>query len=185
MYSRIYAALLMLLLASCNLDERNTHEHKKSGDNTSRNADAASDTPAVKLVPLTGQDTPETGQYCYIKKVYNKDGVTYIDADYIQFLMGDDAFKAAKKRGDAVPEVQNGDTTWHFEQAYYVVNDNTRIRALPLAANFEVDVFEHIHSVAGRTSPADYLASIIKDNIFILTINKEGIVTLIKEQYLD
>jgi hypothetical protein len=176
-----WPAALLILLASCNLDEKNTHKHTTSGDGTS----TSRDTPAVKLVPIGPQDKPEAGQYCYIKKVYNKDGVTYIDADFIQFLMGDDAFKAAKKRGDAVPEVHDGDTTWLFESAYYVVNENAKIRSLPLAANFEFDAIEGFNAAVGKSSAADYLASLIKNNIFILTINKEGIVTLVKEQYLD
>jgi len=175
-----WPAALLILLAGCNLDEKkDTHKHTTSGDGNSR------DTPTVKMLPITGQDKPEAGQYCYIKKVYNKEGVTYIDADFIQFLMGDDASKAARKRGDAVPEVHDGDTTWHFESAYYVVNENAKIRALPLAANFEFDALEGANAGPTKLSPADYLASRIKDNIFILTINKEGIVTLIKEQYLD
>ena len=178
-FTAYWPAALLILLASCNLDEKDTRKHKASGDDTSR------DTPTVKMLPIRGQDKPEAGQYCYIKKVYNKDGVTYIDADFIQFLMGDDASKAARKRGDAVPEVQNGDTTWHFESAYYVVNENPKIRALPLAANFEYDALVGVNAAPGKSSPADYLASRIKDNIFILTINKEGIVTLVKEQYLD
>src|SRR5882724_2519531 len=109
MKHRIYwPAALLILLAGCNLDENNTH--KKTAPKTH-----TTDSPVVKQVAIQPQDKPEAGQYCYIKAVYNKeDGAAYIDADYIQFLMGDAAIAAAQKKKDSVMD------------DYYIVNDNDK-----------------------------------------------------------
>ncbi|HEY4151543.1 MAG TPA: hypothetical protein VGM41_21540 [Chitinophagaceae bacterium] len=175
MYARIYLALLLLVLSSCNLDGKDKHKHKTAGDDTSWDTDTASDMSTVKLVPIGPQEKPEAGQYCYIKKVYEKEGDTYIDADYIQFLMGDSAIAAAKKKGEA-DAVQDD---------YYVVNDNPKIRTLKLSSHFELVALEN--TVANGTVPTavEYVQMAVKNEwIAILTFDSNGEVVRIKQQYL-
>src|SRR5882757_10067776 len=123
MHSRIYwPAALLILLAGCNLDDSKTT--KKPA-----HASHKTDSPTVKLVDIKPQTASAAGQYCYIKKVYARSDAMYIDADYIQFLMDDDAVKAAKKHGEAQMDIgQKGDTSWYVPDDYYILNDNPKIR---------------------------------------------------------
>jgi len=164
-YNLYRLAALLILLAGCNLDENNTH--KKPAHKVVK-----TDSPVVKHTSIQPQSQAEAGQYCYIKTVYNKeDGAAYIDADYIQFLMGDAAVAAAKKKKDSVMD------------DYYIINDNTKIRSLKLNARFEFTVVENDAS-AGKTA-MDYLQSAIKNNwVLVLYFNEKGEVVRIKEQFL-
>lgn len=177
MYPRIYLAVLLLVLAGCNLDEKNTHKHRKAGDDTAWDTDTAtaSDTPAVKLVPIAPQEKPEAGQYCYIRKAYEKEGDSYIDADYIQFLMGDSAVAAAQKKGEA-DAVQDD---------YYVVNDNPKIRTLKLSSHVEFVALENTVENGIAPSAIEYLQWAVKNEwIAILTFGRNGEVVRIKQQYV-
>jgi len=123
------------------------------------------------------------GQYCFIEKVYEKEGTTYIDADYIQFLMGKPAVEAARKRGDAEPFVRNGDTTWSVPNDYYILNENKKIRSLALKPDFRLVTVEKPE--AKEVSGVGYLKKYAKDLVFVLTLDAtDSTVTVIKEQYL-
>ncbi len=176
MYPRIYLAVLLLLLAGCNLDDKK-HKHGKAGDDTSWDADTntTADMSTVKLVPIEPQEKPDAGQYCFIKKVYEKDGDTYIDADYIRFLMGDSAVAAAKKKGEA-DAVQDD---------YYVVNDNPKIRTLKLSSHVEFVALENTVENGIAPSAIEYLQWAVKNEwIAILTFGRNGEVVRIKQQYV-
>jgi hypothetical protein len=77
----------------------------------------------VHREPVTPQSQPYPGQYCFVKRIYSSGDSSYIEADYIQFLMGKEAIDAATKRGEAETVLDD----------YYVVNENTRLRVLPLS----------------------------------------------------
>ena len=161
-------AIAALMLTGCNLDENNTHKKPS-------HAAHASDSPTVKLVPVTPQSVPEAGQYCFVTKVYDKEGDTYIDADYVQFLMGDAAIAAAKKKGEAEA----------VQDDYYIVNDNPKIRSLKLRPDFQYIGIKYDSMPAGQQSAMDYLHSAAKNNLLlILTLNNNQEVLRIKQQYL-
>ncbi|HSC39338.1 MAG TPA: hypothetical protein VLD19_15750 [Chitinophagaceae bacterium] len=167
-----WPAALLILLASCNLDEKDTHKKpvqaavRKTGD-----------TPTVKVISPQPQDKPEPGQYCLIKRVYDSAGATWIDADYIQFLMGDAAIAAAKKKGQEEMVMDD----------YWVVNDNTKIRTLKLNSRFEyIAVYAGLEDHPAPVLTAmQHLQGVANTNgILILTFNKEQEVTRIKYQFL-
>ncbi|MBS1564175.1 MAG: hypothetical protein JST39_07285 [Bacteroidetes bacterium] len=160
------AAALLILLAGCNMDEGKDKTKKSHKEAT------VSDSPTVKVIPVQPQDKPDPGQYCYVKAVsYKEDGIPYIDADYIQFLMGDAAIEAAKKKKEEVMD------------DYYIVNDNPQLRSLPLAGNFTFIAVEN--SAVKDRSAMDYLQTAIQNKwVLILTLNAKGEVVKIKEQFL-
>jgi hypothetical protein len=90
----------------------------------------ATTTPAVTPPPAESTVKPETNtdgdvthQSTFITK-YGKDadGVRTLTFDYMQFLTGTAAEKAAAKHGDTV------------ENDYYVLNENTKKRTFPVAS---------------------------------------------------
>ena len=176
-FKTYWPAALLVLVAGCNLDESKTDKKPaKAADNI--------DSPTVKLVDIKPQTAPVAGQYCYIKKVYVRNDAMYIDADYIQFLMDEDAVKAAKKAGEAKMDIdEKGDTSWNVLDDYYIVNDNPKIRTLKLAGNFEYVALTQ-GTTAVKKSAVDFLKASIKGNIFILTINSNGEVTKVEQQYV-
>lgn len=140
--------------------------------------------PVVKEVEVKPQHKPESGQYSYINKVYEKDGSYYIDADYVQFLMGKAAVTAAKKRGDAERIIKDGDTTWSLPNDYYILNEKEQVRALKLAPEFEFTAVRTDDKGKGNTPAIDYLKQRAENGLFILTLDSNETVTGIKEQYL-
>jgi hypothetical protein len=91
-------------------------------------------TPAVTAPPVAPVVKPEantdgdvTRQPSFITKHgKNADGVRTLTFDYVQFLTGSAAEKAAAKNGDTV------------ENDYYVVNDNTKKRTFPIASSVAI-----------------------------------------------
>jgi len=65
----------------------------------------------------------------FIKKLYESNGTLYMDADYVQVLTGKEAEKRAAQDGDEV----NND--------YYLVNDNPKIRKIPMKPNGQFRVY--------------------------------------------
>jgi len=173
-----WPAALLILLAGCNLDENNTHK-------TTSHKTHATDSPRVKTEAVVPQSAPEKGQYCNIVKVYDQDGATWIDADYVQFLMGDAAIAAARKKGDAERDInKKGDTVWSVPDDYYVLNENKKIRALKLADDIEFIGVQDMTPAPPAKLTVKYLRSVIKDNLFILSFNSNGEVNRIKQQFI-
>ncbi len=90
-----------------------------SGTNASPTALPAAD-PAD--IPADRKD------FGFIQKIYDKDGTTYISFDRATFLTGDAANKAAAEHGYPTP----------IDNDYLIVNDNPKLRELPLAAAVKV-----------------------------------------------
>lgn len=138
----------------------------------------------VTFTPVEGQSEPYIGQYCYIKKVYKEGDVNYVDADFIQFLMGDKAIAEAKKRGEAIPDMENGDTTWSLPDGYYILNENTKLRKLKLADDFKLTLFSLGQDTVKKTKLEWLKEKAEHDFIFVLTMTADSTITAIKDQYL-
>jgi hypothetical protein len=76
--------------------------------------------PPTNIANVTHQPT------WIVKNGVADDGVHTMTCDYVQFLTGSAAEKAAKKHGDTV------------ENDYYVVNDNSLKRTIPVAAGVTI-----------------------------------------------
>ncbi|HAH54380.1 MAG TPA: hypothetical protein DCM02_03610 [Flavobacterium sp.] len=76
-----------------------------------------------------------TEQYSLILKVYTENGKNYLDADYVQYLIGDKAIEEAKKNGDADAFIVDGKKIYAVPNDYYIVNKNKTIRKIELSYN--------------------------------------------------
>lgn len=133
----------------------------------------------VATVPRTKQ--PEVvladGRWpCLLKQA----GGGTVSMDLIEFLTGDAAAEAYRKKyPDSDQETPDND--------YFIVNDNTRLRTLPLAPSAEVKVVGDTGPEADTTIPAGDLAAhfgdALDDTIFWLTV-EQGTVRRIEQQYV-
>ena len=124
-------------------------------------------------------------QYTLIKKVYLKSGTWYVTADYIQFLTGSAAAAAATAHGDESPPPND----------YYILNDNTLLRELPVAAGANVKIMggeggdpanprnQTIASFHDWYVSPDTAKNWVKGGIYILTLSG-GKVTAIDQQFV-
>lgn len=182
LYNNRLLLLLLVLLVSCS--------DKPAGKTTAGAKDSIqekNDSDKIKpaLIPWT-DDKPGKGQYCYISKVFMTGDTSFIEADYIQFLMGEKAITAARKKNDALMEVNaKGDTTWSLLDDIYIINDNTMLITLPVAGNAEILLIQMDGKPYFRRSTLKELKSRAdKNSVYILTINSDQVVTQIKQQYL-
>ncbi|BAV04498.1 hypothetical protein SAMN05421788_110230 [Filimonas lacunae] len=171
-----------LLVTACNTGNESQTDTEASKDS----GIVAGASHAVEHVEVQPQEKPEAGQYCYIDKVYTVGDSSFIDADYIQFLMGEEAVAAARKKGDAEPIVKNGDTTWAVMDDYYIVNDNKQVRKLKLSKDFKyISVSASPQEEVNHKTPLEQLKEKAKkDYVFILTFNADNEVSAIKNQFL-
>ena len=171
-------ALLGLQCASDDKDSKDSSEYNEGVPPES------ADKPA-ELIPYDASK-PASGQYCYITKMYTDKGVTYINADYIRFLMGNEAVAAARKNNDAIPELNaKGDTIWSLPDNYYIVDENTKIKTLALADNVQYYVVHMDEKVfLKKEKPETIKQGMDLHHIFILTLDNKQRVTRIQQQYL-
>ena len=160
--------VLILFLAACNEAAENT---KPVPAKSALKAPAEKHKRKYLILP---QSKPEAGQYCFINKAYTATGIQYIEADYVDFLMGDKAIEAAKAKGDSEMVLDD----------YYIRNDNKKIRKLTLAGDVSILTVEAqdeklYHVEAGFNDLQKY----ISNTLFILQI-ENGLVKQIKIQYL-
>ncbi|MBO9565222.1 MAG: hypothetical protein J7621_20770 [Niastella sp.] len=182
------SAILIILLSACNSNDTKTPS-AATGDTTSTTTTTLpKDTSAVVNAPKESVLPPEesdTLKFCHIRKFYEKNGTQFIDADYIQFLFGDKAVAAARKRNDAEMEIENGDTVYSVPNDYYAINDNPRIRSLALDKNVRCSVIDMRAEVYPTDTTLKSLQSMnTEDKVFILTLDKNNVVTRIKEQFI-
>jgi len=139
-------------------------------------------TPSVEVTPVGPQTEPAAGQYSRIKTVYKVNDSLFIDADYIRFLMNEEAGEAARKEGDAEMAIgPDGDTTYSAPGGYYILPQGEGAHTLPVAPNVRIELTgQNGESISGTI---DKLNSILTDGIFVLTI-QNGVVTAIKQQFI-
>lgn len=143
----------------------------------------------IKGEPSTTETVGETGRnHGYVRRFYQKNGRYYVDIDYIQFLNGEAAVAAARRKGDAQEEVVQGDTVYSVFNDYYIVNDNPQVRTLPLDGEATFTFWRSGENGLERfpASPAKVQADVPKIlflSPFVVEIQR-GIVTSLTEQYV-
>lgn len=113
----------LLLLAACTSTDR-----ESSGRSMAETIpdDIKSEQSTTETVGQTGRS------HGYIRRFYQQGGQYFADVDYVQFLSGEAAVAAARRKGDAAVDVVNGDTVYSVFNDYYIVNDNPQVRTLRL-----------------------------------------------------
>jgi hypothetical protein len=187
-------------MAACNNGDAGTKANNQpdSASNTTSSGNSA-ETHSKDSSTVNPDDTAMAGgesvypvkesdsiKYCYIKKFYSKDNQQYVDADFIQVYTGDKAIKVARQHHDVEMTVANGDTTWSLPSDLYIVNENSLIRKLIIAddAMYKGVKYGTEQVVTKPVSREQLLAVYNKEKIYVLTINKNNVITQIKEQYL-
>lgn len=84
--------------------------------------------PVAQTKPLADTANDVVHQPTWVVKATDAGGKQTITLDYVQWLTGKAAEKAAKAHGDTV------------ENDYYVVNDNKKLRTFPLASSAKITV---------------------------------------------
>jgi hypothetical protein len=155
----------------------------------SSTADTDAAAPAPSPTPTVAPTTEppagsvlEDGRHAVFLTGLDVDART-VDFDVIQFLMGDEATAAYHEDHPEDPDAPPND--------YYIVNDNPRLRKLPVDANVEVIVLDAIQpqTIAFADLPARLAGDLVPDdqriwhNPFWLTV-ESGTVTAIHEQYI-
>src|SRR5688572_886595 len=122
-------------------------------------------------------------QHVFIKKLTEIKDSVFIDADYIQFLMGKEAIEAAKKAGEADTTIgANGQMEIGITGDYFILNENNKIRRLRLADSCKYRLIDYLDREYPLKNDLESLKKIYDENFFLLTI-ENNIVTEIEEVY--
>jgi hypothetical protein len=132
---------------------------------------------------LKGQLTEE---YCFISAIEKNQESTYIIADYIQFLEGNEAIQVAKARNEAdIFRLADGSIKYGVPNDYFIVNENKKLRRLRIAKDAAYDLLidnlDRFHPIS--TNDLNSLVKIYKDNPFVLTL-KDGVIIKVKEVFI-
>jgi hypothetical protein len=173
----VHKSFLLLLLSinfSCNTRSSNTL--------TSTNDDS------TELVVDIGFEKPQrtSDQYCYITSVFEKADTTYIGADFVQYLTGEAAIEAARKANEVDTfTTKEGNIEFSVPNGYFVLNESRRSRKFVLSKDCSFDLIYNPNGIRPITDNSlKSLKEIYLENIFMLTIDKNGHVTKIKEVFL-
>jgi hypothetical protein len=200
-------AILIILLPACNSNDTTTPTNGSGDtttvqnhipdDNTSAASLTAADTaemlahnqiyPDSVTEPVTPPAASDSLQFCTIKKLYEENGTLYIDADYIQLYYGDKAVEVAKKYNDAIATLDDkGDTVYSVLSDVYILNENKRIRKLAVDKNVSCyTVVLGKSAMRLKKSPLHELRIRMNDERpYIVLLDRNNVVTAIKEQYL-
>jgi len=115
--------LALAVLSACTSTER---ESSGRGLTETIPADIKGEESTTETVGKTARS------HGYVRRFYQKNGQYFVDVDYIQFLSGEAAVAAARRKGDAQEEVVKGDTVYSVFNDYYIVNDDPEVRTLRL-----------------------------------------------------
>lgn len=115
--------------------------------------------------------------YALVTKVYNAERKQVLEVDYVQMLTGKKAVNAAKLKGEAEYEIQSGDTTWYVPNDFYVLNDNTKRRQVPVSEQVVILLIRRGTSKLSKGTFNEF-KKIHTDKIFRLTIVARSIVKI-------
>ncbi len=119
--------------------------------------------------------------YTLVNNIYSENNKDYIDADYVQYFIGDKAVAEAKKRKEADSFIVNGQTVYSVPSDFYIVNENNKIRKLEVANDVKLDLVSSYDSKNDAHSiTINHLRKDYKYKLFLLTI-QNGKVIEIKE----
>lgn len=163
------------------LEEDLARVQQQLDDAVADDEEAPSGEAVTPAVPGEGAGERQIG---YVRSVDMAGTVTVLTIDYVQFLTGDAATDAAAAHGDESPPPND----------YYIVNDNPKLRDLPVAPGLTVTV---VTNSDGTSDPdghaltlAQWAASLtgpeavsFKACPYWVTIT-DGTVTAIEAQYL-
>jgi hypothetical protein len=114
--------------------------------------------------------------HAFIMKIYKENNKNYIDADYVQYFIGDKAIDMAKKNGDADSHIVNGIKVYSIPGDFYIVNQNNKIRKLEVSDNVKIDLTSSDDSKS--ENDLNNLKNNFKDKLFVLSINNDKVIEI-------
>jgi hypothetical protein len=129
----------------------------------------------IDTITKIGNEVKE--ETCLIRKISEENGQVFIYTDYIQRLEGEKAVEEAKKRGDADTAIIDGKMVIGVVNDYYIINDNPKIRKLPLDSAAKFEFVENPDRYDGKvTNTLQGLKLIYEDIPFILTLKNGRVI---------
>jgi len=99
-------------------------------------------TTTVPITTITPSPTPSPGvtekRIGFVRKVYTKNAINYIDIDYVDFLTGQAAIDKAKEDGNAQQD-ENGN---FYIDDYYISNDSKKLRTFALESGCTIELVD-------------------------------------------
>ncbi|HEY6503589.1 MAG TPA: hypothetical protein VIZ28_06390 [Chitinophagaceae bacterium] len=157
----ILSFLILLLLGSCVLNDKNTQ-------------------------PTDKTDNSNETQYAFITDILQNGDSVYLNADYVQYLTGDSAIAAAISEGQADTVQIDGKMHVDVPNDYYILNNNPKLRKLRIDKKCEFDFLLALDRVDIKNvdNSLSSLKKIYKDAPFILTLNKDETIVRIEEVFI-
>lgn len=170
--------LILIAVVSCNTNPK-TNTSSGARDSNTNISDITLANPIDTL-------TETQNQYSYIVRIYQMMDTTYLEADYIQYLTEESAIEAARKVNEVDTfRTKDGKIEFAVPNDYFIVNENKKIRKLPLSNDCIFDLLNNPNGIRPATNNSlNSLKEIHHDSPFILTIDKNGFVIKIKEVFL-
>jgi hypothetical protein len=182
---------LAVLAAGCagngtaaDIPDGGTSSGTSTGSSVSPSETSSATSPTVAASPVI-----EDGRnFAFVKSVDASADPVTVTYDLAYFLTGEDAVQAAKDHGDEAPPPND----------YYIVNDNPRLRTVPLAADARLVLLDWSHC-CDRTfdgSLADFARALHEGEVTVdghiykgrlspyWLIARDGLIVRIEEQYL-
>jgi len=120
-------------------------------------------------------------KHCFVKKVFRKNGVIFIEADFVSYFEGKKAVEKAKENNEAEYDIdKDGDTLYFLYDNYYLYNANTNVRRLEINDKARV---QGINQISNGFPLKAFENSIADNPIMVLEIN-DGIIYKISRQKL-
>jgi hypothetical protein len=125
-------------------------------------------------------------EYANIVRIIQRGDTVFLEVDYIQYLTGDAAIDAAKKAHQADTfQDANGKTQIAVPNDFFIVNENKKLRQLPIAKDCVFDfILNPERTNAIEDNSLKSLKKIHTDGPFILTLDNKGFIKKIKEVFL-
>ena len=133
----------------------------------------------IMFTNVYSQQTTE--QYSFILKVYKENGKNYVNADFVQYLIGDKAVEEAKKNGDADAFIVDGKKIYAVPNDFYIVNKNKTIRKIELSDNpkFNLLISENLNGL----NTFENFKKNFHDTLYVLCLKNDKIIE-VKEVFI-
>lgn len=181
-FMKTYCFVIILFIVTVTLSCDQNQRANKPGRK------ASTQPPNIHARPAMADTGNNLRQFAYIKNVQQQqNGQWMCTVDYIAFYLGYKALQVAKKRGDAAVDTgANGKLTYFVYNDYYIVNDNKKLRKLPVSSAVVIKLVDFkSNPIKMRNGSLNELTSMKGRDAypFILSVSK-GIITSITQQYV-
>ena len=127
---------------------------------------------------IFAQTNTEGLQVAFITAINTKGNDIVIEADFVQMLTGKAAVTAAKKKGEAEYDInKKKDTVWYVPNDYFILNENNKLRKLPVTNSVEIYFVNEGTSAVSKSNIAK-LKKTYTAKLFKLTIFKGSVIKI-------